>query len=148
MKQLLLSFAVLSTFALAANAQDVRKFTYDVGGYWVKLDTKNMRFLMDGCGEEEWDKVLNYKKVGNKESFSTKSGSGGTIRHEFVKKSKNKYAYTITYPGSKPQTENVTVGSDAPSAKEAAKNPVKAASDGVKGLFNKGKGLFKKKDKK
>lgn len=103
---------------------------------------------MDGCGEEEWDKVLNYKKVGNKESFSTKSGSGGTIHHEFVKKSENKYAYTITYPGSKPQTENVTVGSDAPSAKEAAKNPVKAASDGVKGLFNKGKGLFKKKDKK
>ena len=51
-------------------------------------------------------------------------------------------------PGYKPQTENVTVGSDAPSAKEAAKNPVKAASDGVKGLFNKGKGLFKKKDKK
>ena len=49
MKQLLLSFAVLSTFALAANAQDVRKFTYDVGGYWVKLDTKNMRFLMDGA---------------------------------------------------------------------------------------------------
>lgn len=148
MRRLLLKFAVLSTFALTANAQDVRKFTYDVGGYWVKLDTKNMRFLMDGCGEEEWDKVLNYKKVGNKESFSTKSGTGGTIRHEFVKKSENKYTYTITYPGYKPQTENVTVGSDAPSAKEAAKNPVKAASDGVKGLFNKGKGLFKKKDKK
>lgn len=81
MRRLLLTFVVLSTFALTANAQDVRKFTYDVGGYWVKLDTKNMRFLMDGCGEEEWDKVLNYKKVGNKESFSTKSGSGGTIRH-------------------------------------------------------------------
>ena len=49
MKRLLLTFAVLSTFALTANAQDVRKFTYDVGGYWVKLDTKSMRFLMDIC---------------------------------------------------------------------------------------------------
>lgn len=148
MKRLLLSFAVLSTFALAANAQDVRKFIYDGNGYWVKLDTKNMRYLMDGCGEEEWDKVFNYKKVGNKETFSTKSRSGETLRHELVMKSENKYVYTITYPGSQSQVQNVTVGSDAPSAKEAAKNPVKAASDGVKGLFNKGKGLFKKKDKK
>ena len=104
MRRLLLTFAVLSTFALTANAQDVRKFTYDVGGYWVKLDTKNMRFLMDGCGEEEWDKVLNYKKVGNKESFSTKSGSGGTIRHEFVKKSENKYTYTcLLYTSPSPR---------------------------------------------
>lgn len=148
MRRLLLSFAVLSTFALAANAQDVRKFIYDEGGYWVKLDTKNMRYLMDGCGEEKWDKVYNYKKVGNKETFSTKDNSGQTMRHELVKKGENKYVYTITYPGSQQQVQNVTVGSDAPSAKEAAKNPVKAASDGVKGLFNKGKGLFKKKDKK
>ena len=33
MRRLLLTFDVLSTFALTANAQNVRKFTYDVGGY-------------------------------------------------------------------------------------------------------------------
>ena len=42
MRRLLLTFAVLSTFALTANAQDVRKFTYDVGGYAASYAQNDM----------------------------------------------------------------------------------------------------------
>ncbi|MCI7284841.1 MAG: hypothetical protein MR533_09620, partial [Prevotella sp.] len=90
MKRLFLFF-VMCAFAFVAQAQ-VRKFHYVDGGYWVKVDLNKKEFLPDGCGVDPMP-IKNYKKVGNKESFTTYDG-GFTTHHEFVKKTDTEYTYT------------------------------------------------------
>lgn len=152
MKRLLL-FCVLCVFAFAAHAQ-VRTFYYKDSGYWIKVDLTKKTFLPDGCGVDPME-IKNYKKAGNKESFTTYDG-GYTTHHEFVKKSETDYTYTywITPSESKEKavievtTKGGSFGNDSAEGKVAGKvadkNPLKSVGDGVKGLFNKGKGLFKK----
>lgn len=148
MKRLLL-FCVLCVFAFAAHAQ-VRTFYYKDSGYWIKVDLTKKTFLPDGCGVDPME-IKNYKKAGNKESFTTYDG-GYTTHHEFVKKSETDYTYTywITPSESKEKavievtTKGGSFGDDSAEGKVADKNPLKSVGDGVKGLFNKGKGLFKK----
>ena len=89
MKRLLL-FCVFCVFAFVANAQ-VRTFYYKDSGYWVKLDLTKKVFILDGCASEPM-RVLNYKKTGNKESFTT-TDNGLTTHNEFVKKSDTDYTY-------------------------------------------------------
>ncbi len=152
MKRLLL-FCVFCVFAFVANAQ-VRTFYYKDSGYWVKLDLTKKVFILDGC-DIETEKVQNYKKTGNKESFTTFDG-GRTTHHEFVKKSDTDYTYyywmtpseskekAVIEVTTKPVTIKDDLDEDKPKGTVAGKNPVKSVSDGVKGLFNKGKSLFKK----
>ena len=75
MKRLFLFF-VMCAFAFVAQAQ-VRKFHYVDGGYWVKVDLNKKEFLPDGCGVDPMP-IKNYKKVGNKESFTTYDGGYNT----------------------------------------------------------------------
>lgn len=152
MKRLLL-FCVFCVFAFVANAQ-VRTFYYKDSGYWVKLDLTKKVFILDGCASEPL-RVLNYKKTGNKESFTT-TDDGLTTHYEFVKKSDTDYTYYYwTSPSeskekavievtTKPVTIKDELEEDKPTETVAEKNPIKSVSDGVKGLFNKGKSLFKK----
>lgn len=66
----------MCAFAFVAQAQ-VRKFHYVDGGYWVKVDLNKKEFLPDGCGVDPMP-IKNYKKVGNKESFTTYDGGNTT----------------------------------------------------------------------
>lgn len=155
MKKFMIVMALCAT-ALVANAQQVRTFHFEGGGYWVKVDLNKKTFLADGCGVET-EKIQNYKKTGNKESFTTYKG-GYTTHHVFTKKNDTDYTYTYWYTPSeskdKAVVEVTTKGSDDGSVagkasgkvseKVASKNPVNKVGNGVKGLFNKGKGLFKK----
>lgn len=137
---------------VAAEAQQVRTFHWKDGGYWVKVDLDKKTFLADGCGVD-LEAIKNYKKSGNKESFTTSDG-GRTTHHEFTKKTDTDYTYTYWYTPSekieKATAEVTTKGSDEggvagkASDKVASKNPVSRVGSSVKGLFNKGKGLFKK----
>ena len=154
MKRLFLFF-VMCAFAFVANAQ-VRTFYNVEDGYWVKVDLNKKEFLQDGCGVDA-EPIKNYKKVGNKESFTTYDG-GYTTHHELVKKSDTEYTYTYWITPSETiekATREVTTkkptgdGYDSAvpgstSEKVGADNPVKNVGDKVKGLFNKGKSLFKK----
>lgn len=155
MKKLFVIMA-LSATALAANAQQVRTFYWKEDGYWVKVDLAKKTFLADGCGTDT-EKILNYKKSGNKESFTTSDG-GRTYHHVFTKKSDTDYTYTKWYTPSETVEKSsvevttkapsgsggVTTGKTSASGNVAEKNPVKSVGNGVKGLFNKGKSLFKK----
>lgn len=152
MKRLFI-FCVMCAFAFVANAQ-VRKFYYVDGcGYWVQVDLNKKQFLADGCGVDP-EPIKNYKKAGNKESFTTYDG-GYTTHHEFVKKTDTDYTYTYwRTPSESKEKATIAVttkgGSSGDGVKGKAmdkvdsKNPVKSVGEGVKGLFNKGKGLFKK----
>lgn len=145
----------MCAFAFVANAQ-VRKFYYTDSGYWIKVDLNKKTFLADGCGSEA-DPISNYKKAGNKETFTTYNG-GFTTHHEFIKKTDTDYTYIYWRTPSETiekATQEVTTvepsytDSDdgegkAATGKVASKNPLKSVSNGAKGLFNKGKGLFKK----
>ncbi len=153
MKRLLL-FCVVCAFAFVAHAQ-VRKFYYVGEYYWVKVDLDKKEFLADGCGTES-DPISNYKKVGNKETFTSYNG-GYTTHHEFVKKSETEYSYTYwRTPCETIEKSTIEVTTKEPSAavdegvkdnetgKVVPKKPTKTVGNGVKGLLNKGKGLFKK----
>lgn len=144
----------MCAFAFVANAQ-VRKFYYADSGYWIKVDLNKKTFLADGCGSEA-DPISNYKKVGNKETFTTYNG-GFTTHHEFIKKTDTDYTYIYWRSPSETiekATQEVTTvepsytdsddGEGKAAGKVASKNPLKSVSNGAKGLFNKGKGLFKK----
>lgn len=150
MKRLFLFF-VICAFAFVAQAQ-VRKFHYVDGGYWVKVDLNKKEFLPDGCGVDPMP-IKNYKKVGNKESFTTYDG-GYTTHHEFVKKTDTEYTYTYWITPSETidkATHEVTTKEESGSGikgtaseKVESKNPAKKVGDKMKGLFNKGKSVFKK----
>lgn len=154
MKRLVLC-CVMCAFAFVANAQ-VRKFYYTDSGYWIKVDLNKKTFLADGCGSEA-DPISNYKKAGNRETFTTYNG-GFTTHHEIIKTTDTDYTYiywrTPSETIDKTTQELTTIepsytDSDdgegkAATGKVASKNPLKSVSNGAKGLFNKGKGLFKK----
>ncbi len=146
----------LCAAALMAEAQQVRTFHFKNGGYWVKVDLDKKTFLADGCGAKS-ETIKNYKKSGNKESFtSSSSGDWRTTHHEFVKKSDTDYTYTYWYTPSETKDKTVvevtTKGSSAGDGsvkgkvaeKVSEKNPLNKVGSGAKNLFNKGKGLFKK----
>ena len=156
MKKFLVIMAMCAT-TFVANAQQVRTFHWKDGGYWVKVDLNKKTFLADGCGVDA-EKIQNYKKTGNKESFTTSDG-GRTTHHVFTKKSDTDYTYTYWYTPSetidKANVEVTTKGSSNSDGvagkassratdKVASKSPVNKVGNGVKGLFNKGKSLFKK----
>lgn len=153
----LLFIAAFCAATVIANAQQVRTFHFkDGSGYWVKVDLNKKTFLADGCGTED-EKVQNYKKTGNKESFTTSDG-GRTTHHVFTKKNDTDYTYTYWYTPSETVTKAVVEvttkeeshggaagnASGKASDKVASKNPLNKVGSGVKGLFGKGKGLFKK----
>lgn len=151
MKKLLVIMAMFAA-TVSATAQQVRKFYWKEGGYWVKVDLNKKTFLADGCGTED-EKIQNYKKNGNKESFTTSSG-GTTTHHVFTKKSETDYTYTYWYTPSETKdkatvevtTKGGSAGGDGVKGKAADKaaSKVTGKAGGVKGLLNKGKSLFKK----
>lgn len=152
MKKLFI-MAVLCTATVTVSAQQVRTFYWKDSGYWVKVDLNKKSFLADGCGTED-EKIQNYKKNGNKESFTTYNG-GFTTHHVFTKKSETDYTYTSWRTPSetieKSSVEVTTKGSstndEGKSGKVADKVSSKSPASklgGVKGLLNKGKSLFKK----
>lgn len=148
----------MCAFAFVANAQ-VRKFYYADSGYWIKVDLNKKTFLADGCGSEA-DPISNYKKAGNKETFTTYNG-GFTTHHEIIKKTDTDYTYiywrtpsetiekatqevTTVEPSYTDSDDGEGKAAGKTTGKMASKNPLKSVSNGAKGLFNKGKGLFKK----
>lgn len=153
MKKLLVIMAMFAT-TVTATAQQVRKFYWKDSGYWVKVDLNKKTFLADGCGTES-EKIQNYKKSGNKESFTTYDG-GFTTHHVFTKKSETDYTYTHWRTPSetieKASDEVTTIEpNDCPATGKATDKATSKATSkvgdkmsGVKGLLNKGKSLFKK----
>ena len=132
-----------------ATAQQVRKFYWKDSGYWVKVDLNKKTFLADGCGTED-EKIQNYKKSGNKESFTTSDG-GQTTHHVFTKKNETDYTYTYWYtPSETKDKATVEVTTKDPNGGVSGKatgkvtNKATGKASGVKGLLNKGKSLFKK----
>ena len=164
MKKIIVMLVMVLGLASSASAKKIALNAYDKTSgyretcYWI--DREANRFFFDADSDEE--KIIkNYKKSGNKETFTiynldNPSQCEGSVeivvdpsltkkddlsgQYIIVKQSHYTYNYNVKLDS---QEEN-SRGGGGSSPREAVKDKV---VDGAKNLFEKSKDLFKKKDK-